>query len=168
MLWVWPHRTVAEVVATFCCGVFFGAAAYISLVQHPAALETGSEFAVRFFAPMYRRASIMQASLAIVGSLASIMAYLLGAGRAWLLSGVLIASVVPFTLLVVEPLNEQIRVLDPAAELAVELLMKWGRLHWVRTTASGLSLAFCLVAIVHERISFSRKQPILREEKKHE
>src|SRR5687768_14567432 len=135
MLWVWPHRTVAEVLATFCCAVFFGAAAYISLVQHPAALETGSEFAVRFFAPMYRRASIIQASLAIVGSIASIAAYLLGAGRVWLLSAILMGSVVPFTLLVVEPLNDQIKVLDPSAERAVELLIKWGRLHWVRTVA---------------------------------
>ena len=142
-------RRVAEVVAMFCCAVFFGAAAYISLVQHPAALETGSDFAVRFFVPMYRRASIMQASLAILGAAASIVAYLLRAGRAWLLSGVLMASVVPFTLLAVEPLNEQIKVVDPSAERAVELLMQWGRLHWLRTVVSGVAFGMCLVAIAH-------------------
>jgi uncharacterized membrane protein len=140
-------QPLAELLATFCCGVFFGAAAYISLVQHPAALETGSEFAVRYFAPMYRRASIMQASLAIVGSLASLIAYLGAAGRVWLLSAVLIASVVPFTLLVVEPLNDQIKTLDPSAQQGVELLMKWGRLHWVRTAASGAAFLICLAAI---------------------
>lgn len=140
-------RQVAEVLATFCCGVFFGAAAYVSLVQHPAAFETGSDFAVRFFAPMYHRASVMQASLAIIGSIASIVAYLLGAGRAWLLSAVLIGSVVPFTLLIVEPLNDQIKSIDPSAERAVELLIKWGRLHWVRTAASGAAFLICLAAI---------------------
>jgi uncharacterized membrane protein len=140
-------RQLAEVLATFSCGVFFGAAAYISLVQHPAALETGSDFAVRFFAPMYRRASIMQASLAIVGGLASLAAYFWGAGPTWLLSAVLIASVVPFTLLVVEPLNDQIRALDPSADAAVELLMRWGRLHWLRTLASGAAFVMCLIAI---------------------
>lgn len=145
-------RSVGEILATVCCAVFFGAAAYISLVQHPAALETGSEFAVRFFAPMYRRASIMQASLAIVGSIASIAAYLLGAGRAWLLSAILMGSVVPFTLLVVEPLNDQIKVLDPSAERAVELLIKWGRLHWVRTVASGAAFMMCLIAILDSQI----------------
>jgi uncharacterized membrane protein len=145
-------RPVVEILATVCCAVFFGAAAYISLVQHPAALETGSEFAVRFFAPMYRRASIMQASLAIVGSIASIAAYLLGAGRAWLLSAILMGSVVPFTLLVVEPLNDQIKVLDPSAERAVELLIKWGRLHWVRTVASGAAFMMCLMAILDSQI----------------
>jgi hypothetical protein len=28
---------VSKLLTTFCCGVFFGAALYISLVQHPAA-----------------------------------------------------------------------------------------------------------------------------------
>ena len=60
MAWAQPQRTVAEILATFCCTVFFGAAVFISLVQHAAALETGSDFAVRFFAAMYRRASIWQ------------------------------------------------------------------------------------------------------------
>ena len=142
-------RPVAQVIATLCCAVFFGAAAYISLVQHPAALETGSEFAVHFFAPMYRRASTMQASLAILGAIASITAYLLGAGRAWLLSAVLIASVVPYTLLVIEPVNEQIKLLDSSAERAVTLLTRWGRLHWLRTVASGAAFLICLINIAN-------------------
>lgn len=140
-------RRLAEALATFCCAVFFGAAVYISLVQQAAALETGTEFAVRFFAPMYRRASMMQASLAVVGGLASLTAYLLGAGRAWLLSAVLIAGVIPFTLLVVEPVNQEIRTVDPSADGALELLVRWGRLHWVRTVASGAALVTCLVAM---------------------
>jgi hypothetical protein len=152
MLGARPVRTVTELLATFCCAVFFGAAAYISLVQQPAALETGSDFAVRFFAPMYGRASIMQASLAIVGSIASVVAYFLGAGQAWLVTAVLIASVVPFTLLIIEPLNEQIKVLDPAAERAVELLLRWGRLHWFRTVASGAAFVICLLAILNSQI----------------
>jgi hypothetical protein len=63
-----------KLLATLCCGVFFGAALYISLVQHPAALETGNEFAAHFFPPMYGRAAAMQASLAVVGCAAAIAA----------------------------------------------------------------------------------------------
>jgi len=88
-------RQVAEILATFCCAVFFGAAAYISLVQHPAALETGSEFAVRFFAPMYARASVMQASLALAGTAAALSAYFLRAGRTWLVSAFLWPALFP-------------------------------------------------------------------------
>jgi len=40
---------MSKLLATFCGDVFFRAALYISLVQHPAALETGQDFAVRFF-----------------------------------------------------------------------------------------------------------------------
>jgi uncharacterized membrane protein len=76
-----------------------------------------------------------------------VIAYFLRAGRAWLLSAVLIASVVRFTLLVVEPLNDQIKALDPSADRAVELLMRWGGLHWIRTVASGAAFVMCLVAI---------------------
>jgi hypothetical protein len=71
----------AKLLATFCCGVFFGAALYISLVQHPAAFETGNDFARRFFRPMYRRAAVLQASLALIGCASAIAAWLSGAGH---------------------------------------------------------------------------------------
>ena len=71
---------VTRFLATFCCGVFFGAALYISLVQHPAALETGKEFAVRFFRPMYRRATVLQATLAIVACVSGMVSWVGGAG----------------------------------------------------------------------------------------
>jgi len=50
---------LTKLLAIYCCGVFFGAALYISLVQHPAVLETGADFAARFFRPMYRRAAVL-------------------------------------------------------------------------------------------------------------
>ncbi|MGH7769516.1 MAG: DUF1772 domain-containing protein [Candidatus Binatia bacterium] len=141
-------RRVAQVLAIFCCGVFFGAAAYISLVQHPAALETGGAFAVRFFPPMYARASVMQASLAIMGTIAMLCAYRFGAGRAWLYGAALMASVIPFTFLFIDPVNQELKTIDPSADRAVELLIRWGRLHLARTVASGLSFVMCLVGIV--------------------
>jgi hypothetical protein len=147
-------RHLAEAAATLCCGVFFGAAAYISLVQHPAALNTGAEFAVRFFPPMYGRASVMQASLAVAGTIAALSAYLLGAGRAWLLGAVLLASVIPFTFLVIDPVNQELKMIDPSADRAVELLIRWGRLHWARTVASGLSFVMCLVGIVRRESEY--------------
>jgi Anthrone oxygenase len=139
----------AKLLATFCCGVFFGAALYISLVQHPAALETGNDFAARFFAPMYGRAAVLQASLALVGCAAAIAAWLKGAGRLWLAAAVLIGSAVPFTLIVIQPVNDMLlqgREVAPA-EIGA-LLVRWGYLHWARTVASGLAFVACLVDIV--------------------
>jgi len=138
-----------KLLASFCCGVFFGAALYVSLVQHPAALETGIDFAARFFGPMYGRAAIFQASLALTGCAAGVAAWLSGAGRLWLAAAVLIGSVVPFTLIVIKPVNDA---LFQGHELApVELgalLVRWGYLHWARTVASGLAFVACLVGVV--------------------
>ena len=139
-------REITKLLATLCCGMFFGAALYISLVQHPAALETGNDFAARFFAPMYGRAAVLQASLAVVGCAAAIAAWLSGAGRLWLAAAILLGSVVPFTLLVMKPVNDALlhgRDVSPV-ELGA-LLVRWGHLHWARTVASGLAFISFLV-----------------------
>jgi hypothetical protein len=137
---------ITKLLATFCCGLFFGAALYISLVQHPAALETGNDFAARFFPLMYRRAAILQASLAIFGCISAIAGWLSGAGRLWLSAAVLIGSVVPFTLIVIQPVNDALRQGGPVALEVGVLLRRWGYLHWVRTVASGLAFLLCLIS----------------------
>jgi uncharacterized membrane protein len=137
---------VIEFVATFCCGVFFGAALYISLVQHPAALETGVDFAGRFFGPMYRRAAALQASLALVGFAAGVAAWW-NVGGLWLAAAVLLVSAVPFTLIVIKPVNDALLAGDRGVEAYTALLIRWGRLHWLRTAASGLAFAACLCAL---------------------
>ena len=123
---------VTKLLATFCCGVFFGAALYISLVQHPAALETGNEFAARFFRPMYRRAAWLQACLALFGCASAI----------W---GWLSAAVIPFTLMVIKPVNDALLQNRNAASEIAALLTRRGYLHWARTVASGLAFLLCLV-----------------------
>lgn len=65
-----------ELIAMVSAGLFAGAAMYITFVEHPARLECGTELAVTEFVPSYRRATIMQASLAALGFLASVAAWL--------------------------------------------------------------------------------------------
>src|ERR1700730_15251331 len=45
----------------------------------------------------HRRAAVMQASLAAVGLVSSIAAWLAGASFLWVVAGVLLGSVIPFT-----------------------------------------------------------------------
>jgi uncharacterized membrane protein len=141
-------KFVLEFVASLCTAVFAGASLYINLVEHPARMECGPALATAEFGPSYQRATIMQASLAVAGFLAAIGAWWLHAGRAWLLAGVLVGAVVPFTLLVILPTNKKL--LDPSldrdSEMARQLLQKWGRLHAVRTVLSLAALAILLWA----------------------
>jgi uncharacterized membrane protein len=133
-----------QFVALFCTALFAGAALYVNLVEHPARMECGTALAARVFGPSYRRGTIMQASLAALACLAAIGAWVTSKHPAWLIGGILIGSVIPFTLLAILPTNN--RLLDPAldhsSELAHQLLTRWGRLHAVRTV---LSLAALLV-----------------------
>jgi hypothetical protein len=132
---------LAELIATLCAGLFAGAAIYITLVEHPARLECGTSLAATQFGPSYRRATIMQASLAAVGFLAALAAWAQGAGPAVLLGGMVLGLVIPFTLIVILPTNR--RLLDPTLDRgsleAAALLERWGRLHAVRSVASGVA-----------------------------
>ena len=47
-------RQIAEYVAVLACGLFAGAAVYISLVEHPARMQCGVEIAATEFVPSYR------------------------------------------------------------------------------------------------------------------
>jgi Domain of unknown function (DUF1772) len=134
-----PWNAVAESLAMTSTALFFGAAVYISLVEHPARLEAGVDVALRQFPHSYRRAARLQASLAVIGSLAGVAAWLLGSSAWWAVAAVLLFAVVPLTLLVIFPTNKRLhdpglQATDPAA---LSLLMHWGTLHWLRT---GLSL----------------------------
>jgi hypothetical protein len=130
-----------EWIATLCAGLFAGAAIYITLVEHPARLECGTELAATEFGPSYRRATLMQASLAALGLAAALVAWIQGRGLLVLVGGLLLGAVIPFTLLVILPTNK--RLLDPGLDRrsaeAAALLDRWGRLHAVRSMLSGLA-----------------------------
>jgi uncharacterized membrane protein len=97
-----------ELIATLCTGLFTGAAIYVNLVEHPARLEPGTAAAVKQWRPSYRRGTVMQASLAAVGFLSAVGAWLQGRGTQVLIAGLLIGLVVPFTLIVIFPTNKQL------------------------------------------------------------
>lgn len=142
----WNGSMLLELFAPLCASLFAGAAIYITFVEHPARLECGTEPAVTEFGPSYRRAAVMQASLATLGFLAAITAWGLGGGAAVLIGGLVLALVIPFTLLVISPTNK--RLLDPeldrgSAEAAL-LLTRWGRLHAFRSVTSALAFGLLL------------------------
>jgi uncharacterized membrane protein len=135
-----------ELVATLCAGLFAGAAIYITLVEHPARLECGTELAVTIFGPSYRRAAVMQAALAAVGLVAAFLAWIQGGGTVVLVGGALLGSVIPFTLVVILPTNRRLldRGLMRGSAEAAALLRRWGQLHAIRSVASGLAFGLLL------------------------
>jgi hypothetical protein len=148
-------RQVAEFIAVLSCSVFTGAAVYVTFIEHPARMQCGVELAATEFAPSYRRATVLQAACAAVGLLASFAAWLAGSGFWWLVAGVLLGSVIPFTLIVILPTNKRLLSpeLDRRSAEAERLLARWGRLHAVRSVLSGLALLlFLCLAIFRKAI----------------
>ena len=143
-------RPIAEFVAVLACGLFAGASVYISLVEHPARMACGVEIAAAEFPPTYRRASIMQATLAAAGLISSIAVWLAGATFWWLVGGVVLGAVIPFTLIVILPTNKQLLspTLDRRSAQTERLLARWSRLHAVRSVLSGLALLLLLYLLI--------------------
>jgi len=141
---------VLELVAVMAATLFAGAAVYINVAEHPARLELDNLNAAGQWAPSYQRATLMQAPLAIASFLAGVGVGLMGGGVAWFVAAVLIGAVVPFTFIVIMPTNK--RLLSPDLDLASTetraLLVKWGKLHALRSASSVAAAALYSYLIV--------------------
>ena len=131
-----------EIIATLSAGLFAGAAIYIDLAEQPARKQIDTAAALAEWRPSYKRAAVVQPLLAGVGFLSAIAAWLMGASVWWLVGGALLVAVIPYTLIIVFPTNN--RLLDPTIDkdpdLARRLLIRWGRLHTVRSVMSLVAL----------------------------
>ena len=127
-----------QFIATFAAVLFAGAALYINVAEHPARMALETKMAALQWAPSYKRATLLQAPLALVSFVTGTATWLLGAGVWWFVAALLIGAVVPFTFIVVMPTNHKL--LSPGRDLTSvetrELLQKWGKLHAVRTVLS--------------------------------
>src|SRR5262245_1593781 len=139
-----------ELVAVLACTLFAGAAVYISAVEHPARLSCGTELAATEWAPSYKRATVMQVSLALVAGFSGIVRSIQGGGALWIWASLTLLAVIPFTLIAIRPTNNQL--LDPRRDRGSEdtrrLLATWGRLHGVRSALSvAASILFVWAAV---------------------
>jgi len=93
----------------------------------------------------------MQAPLASAGFLSGTAVWLMGAHFLWAVGGILLGSTILVTMIVIWPTNKQL--LDPALDkdsaLANRLLVRWGRLHILRTNLSIVAFLMFLTLKSH-------------------
>ena len=142
-----------EIVATFASGIFAGAALHVNFVEQPARLSCGVELAVTEWRPSYKRGTAMQAPLAAISSLAALGSWWFDGGLGWLIGGLLLLLIIPFTLVVILPTNKRLESqdLDLRSEEAGWLLRRWGRLHAVRSMLSALAFVIFLFSLLGTR-----------------
>lgn len=141
-----------EFIATICAGLWAGGCLYISVVEHPATGRVGLDFATKFFRPMSSRAAPMLIILALIGAIASAVAWFNGSGIEWLIGALLLAGMFPLTGIFIVPTNLRLLKVDSAEspEEAAALLRTWGRWHAIRTATGSLSFLLFVYALTVE------------------
>jgi len=130
----------AGTLALILAAIFAGAALYVSVAEHPARMALDAEHALAQWKPAYQRGAVMQATLAFLAGAAGLAAWRELGGTLWLVGALLILANWPWTLIVIMPVNNQLKAAP--GDDTTALLTRWGRLHTVRTLL-GLAAAIC-------------------------
>ena len=139
---------LSAAAATVSTTTFTAWALYVTLVEHPARIESGAPSARAQFRPSYRRAAPWQASFAAIAFAAGMAAAALTSRWLWLVGAVALGTAIPLTLIVIKPINTRLLSTEPLSDAdTLTLLRRWGRLHAIRTCLGGVGLLAVLAAL---------------------
>jgi hypothetical protein len=129
---------ILGILALIAAALFAGAAIYINVVEQPARLGLDDAALLREWKPAYKRGTMMQAPLAIVGFLLGTGAWWQSDQLSWLIGGLLMLANWPVTYFLILPTNNRLMALEPvkSGAEARDLIKRWGSLHAVRTLLS--------------------------------
>ncbi len=126
---------IAGLLALTVAAMFTGAAFYVGFAEQPARLQLDDRALLAQWKPSYARGFAMQATLAVVGFLLGMLQWWQSGNGLWFAGALLLVANWPFTLFVIMPTNKALLATasDAAGARSRELVVKWGRLHAVRT-----------------------------------
>ena len=122
-------------LAIIVAAIFAGAAVYVNIAEQPARLNLDDRSLLVEWKPAYKRGLGMQASLAIAGFLLGLLAWWQTENWQWLVGALLLIANWPYTLIGIMPTNRKLMTTNPATAGPESrgLILKWGRLHAIRT-----------------------------------
>lgn len=134
-------------VALLAATLFTAAALYITLVEHPARLALAEGPMLIQWQQSYRRALPIQSVLALVAGMSGVgVGWVLGSGIA-VAGGLAMLANWPFTVAALLPINRRLFVATAGTgdSGSHRLLLRWGRLHDVRSLLgmAGMALLLC-------------------------
>lgn len=130
-------------LATFAAGLFAGSTLYVTAVGQPVRLDLGPAIAVPSFLLSLPRTRRLNSALHVLSLLLALAVFALRPSAPGLLALLVLAPILPISLLWIEPLNCAIAAAEPPQAMA--LLARWGRLHGLRTLLGAAG--FLLLAL---------------------
>lgn len=136
-------------LALVSAGLFTGAAFYINFAEQPARLSLDDRSLLAEWKPAYHRGFMMQSTLAIVGFILGVAAWWSTGQLEFLAGGLLMVANWPWTLFGIMPTNKALMVTESeeASPQSRALIVKWNRLHSVRTALGCLAILAFLIAL---------------------
>jgi hypothetical protein len=136
-------------LALAVAALFPGAAFYVGFAEQPARLELDNRALLIEWKPAYKRGFAIQAPLAIVGFLLGVIAWWVSERVAFLTGAVLLVANWPWTMLAIMPINRVLMAttLDAAGPESRLLVLRWNRLHSVRTVLGFAATVSFLVGL---------------------
>jgi len=136
-------------LALVLAALFTGAAFYVNFAEQPARLELKDRPLLTEWKTAYKRGFAMQGTLAMAGFILGAIAWWQTGKPAFLIGALSILAPWPWTLVAIMPTNNALMATD-LAEAGPEtraLIVKWNKLHAVRTVLGGLAVLAFLYAV---------------------
>ena len=136
-------------LALTVAALFTGAALYVGFAEQGARLELDDRALLAEWKPAYKRGFAMQAPLAIISFLLGIVAWWVTGRVTFLVGGLLMFGNWPWTVFGIMPTNKVLMAtaVEEAGPPSRSLILKWNRLHSVRTALGALAIAAFLAAL---------------------
>ena len=136
-------------LALTIAALFAGAAFYINFAEQPARLLLEDRPLLTEWKKAYARGFAMQATLAIAGFIFGAIAWWQTGKLAFLAGAFLMVANWPWTVLAIMPTNKVLMAteLDGAGPDTRALIVKWNRLHLVRTALGAFAVLAFLIAL---------------------
>ncbi len=140
---------LAGYLALMVAALFTGAAFYVSYAEQPARLALDDRALLTEWKPAYKRGFAMQAPLAIIGFVLGVVAWWMTSKVTFFIGAILLLANWPWTILGIMPTNKTLMTtgLEDAGPHSRALIVKWNRLHSVRTALGCVAILAFLIAL---------------------
>jgi hypothetical protein len=132
-------------------GAQFGIALTASIVVHPILVKTKKVTAIEVFKPFFDKTHIAVLYMSIIVSLLTLAVSIISGNWWWFGISLIMHLNGPYTVFFMMPLNRRLmdENVNPYSEQTSNDIIKWGKLHAVRTVLNGLIFIGLIILLVY-------------------